>query len=52
MLFTVSVVLAGSLVHGLLVLFVWLEFALWDPGGAVRHVRAFSLVWCLLFSFV
>jgi hypothetical protein len=43
MLFTGSVVLAGSLVHGLLVLFVWLGFTLWGPRGAVRPVRAFSL---------
>jgi hypothetical protein len=35
MLFTGSVVLAGSLVHGLRVLFVWLGFALRGPGGAV-----------------
>jgi hypothetical protein len=52
MLFIGSEVLVGSLVHGFLVLFVCLRFALWGPRGAVRPVRAFSLVWCLLFYFV
>jgi hypothetical protein len=33
MLFTSSMVLAGSLVRGLLVLFVWLGFTLWVPRG-------------------
>jgi hypothetical protein len=27
-------------------------YELWGPGAAVGPVRAFSLVWCLLFSFV
>jgi hypothetical protein len=43
MLFVDSVVLVGSLVCGLLVLFVCLGFTLWGPGGAVQPVRAFSL---------
>jgi hypothetical protein len=51
-LFTGSVVLASSLVRGLLVLFVCLGFVLWGPGGVVHLVGAFSLVWSLLFSFV
>jgi hypothetical protein len=52
MLFADSVVLAGSLVPGLLVLFIWLGFALWDVGGAVRPLHAFSLVWSMLVSFL
>jgi hypothetical protein len=52
MLFTGSEVLVGSLVHGFLVLFFFLRFALWGPGGAVQPVRDLSLVWCLLFYFV
>jgi hypothetical protein len=54
MLFTGSVVVAcsvGSLVW-LLVVFVWLRFMIWGPGAAIGPVRAFSLVRCLLFSFV
>jgi len=52
MLFTGSVVLASSLVPGLLVLFVWLGFVLWGVGGAVRPLHAFSLVWSLLVYFL
>jgi len=52
MLFTGLVVLTGSLVHGLLVLFVWLGFMLWGRGAAVGHVHSFSLVWWFLFYFV
>jgi len=43
MLFVGSVVPAGSLVHGLLVLFVWLGFTLWGPGGAVCPIHGFLL---------
>jgi hypothetical protein len=43
MLFIGLVVLAGLLVRGLLVLFVWLGFTLWGPGGVVWPVCAFSL---------
>ena len=52
MLFTGSVVLVGSLVHGLLVLFFWLRFTLWGPRGEVWPVRAFWLLWSLLFSLI
>jgi hypothetical protein len=53
MFFIGSVVLVGSLVHGLLVLFIWLRFMLWVPRGEVQPIRAFSLSgYCffLLFS--
>jgi hypothetical protein len=43
MLFTALMVLAGSLVRGLLVLFVWLRFTFWGPGGAVWPIHAFSM---------
>jgi len=52
MLFTRSVAFAGSLVPGLLVLFFFLGFALWGPGGVVRPLHAFSLVWSLLVYFL
>jgi hypothetical protein len=52
MLFTGSVVLVGSLVPGLLVLFVWLGFTLWGAGGEFQPLRAFSLVWSMLVSFL
>ena len=43
MLFTGSVVLVGSLVHGLLVVFVWLRFTLWGPGGCSLACSCFPV---------
>jgi hypothetical protein len=47
MLFVGSVVLAGSLVCGLVVLFVWLRFTLWGPGV---HFILFVLSQCLVLA--
>jgi hypothetical protein len=52
MLFTGSVVFAGLLVPGLLVLFVCLGFVIWGIAGVVRTLRSFSLVWSLLVAFL
>jgi hypothetical protein len=55
MLFIGSVVVSCSLVHCFVDCWFLLfgsSLLVWGPGAAVGHVHAFSLVWCLLFSFV